>query len=295
MNYYSSYSSRNYRQPKRRRPIKRIVFTALVITFVIISGVIFLRKDTAEAPKTVDQTPQAAKVEDKPPQLPDLQPFVDNWVANNPGTYSIAIMNVDGTLIAQNEPNMVMDPASLYKLFVAYYGYQKVADGTYQANEPYAKGWTRLQCLDEMIRSSDSTCGEIMMEELGRQAVSEQMQTDGFKDSSLAQLQVSAYESALLLSRVYKGQGLTKEHKDAFLESLKTQNQDARYTRGLPSGIQQATIYNKVGWRDTIVWHDTSIIEFSNGKTIIVAVLTKNAGGFSNIARFGSELEKVLQ
>lgn len=293
MNYYSSYSSRNYRQPKRRRPVKRIVFIILVITLVIIAGVIFLRKDTAEAPKTADQTPPAEKIEEETPKLPDLQPFVDNWVANNPGTYSIAIMNVDGTLIAQNEPDMVMDPASLYKLFVAYYGYQRVADGTYQANEPYAKGWTRLQCLDEMIRSSDSTCGEIMMEELGRQTISDQMKTDGFKVSSLAPLQASAHDSALLLSKVYKGEGLTSEHKNAYLDSLKTQ--DALYRRGLPSGVAEATVYNKVGWRENIIWHDASIIEASKDKKVIVAVLTKNAGGFKNIARFGSELEKALQ
>lgn len=295
------YQLNEFQPPKTGRSKKTLIIGLIVILLIalIVVGVFwfFFRKDSKPQPTAQQaevQQPIAANQapEEQSVTLPDLQPTVDAWVKNHSGTYSIAIMNTDGELVASSNHNKEMFMASIYKLFVAYVGYQKIADGSYKANEPYLPGYTRVQCLDAMIRSSNSPCAEKMWNELGKEAITEKVKTYGITNTSLVGLSSTAEDSAKLLQLLYAGKDLTPQHRTAFLDSLKTQ--DAKYRRGLPAGFTSADVYNKVGWQETTIWHDASIIQTTDGKTLIVAVFTQNAG-YNNVAGFGASLEKSLQ
>ncbi len=278
-------------------PNKKVYFILallLVITALFMAWWLFLRSTEPEE-QTSEQAEVAEEVsveEEQVETFPDLQPAVDEWVATHAGTYSIIITDRNSNILAQNEPNQVFFAASLYKLFVAYEGYRKVDDGTYISSDLMQGGRTIDQCLDVMIRNSDSPCGEAMMADIGQQYLTEKMEEYGLRNTSLNNIQTTALDSALILQKVYAGVGLEADSRASYLDSMKTQ--DSLYRRGLPSGFTKSAVFNKVGWNLDQEWHDSSIIELPDGRVIIVSVLTRGVG-YREMASFGQALEQFLQ
>lgn len=98
----------------------------------------------------------------------------------------------------------------------------------------------------------------------------------------------TAEDAATILARIWKGEELSKENRDKFLDSMKTQPDI--YRRGLPSGFPtNVTAYNKVGWNLDQEWHDTAIVSLPNNRNYVVTVFTENVG-FSNIRTLGTDL-----
>lgn len=225
-------------------------------------------------------------------RLPNLQPVVDQWVATHPGTYAVKITDTSGQSLAEIKGNQPFFTASIYKLYVAYIGYQAVDRGTYQLSDPYLSGYTRGKCLDAMIRDSYSPCGEKMWAELGKDNLTQKLKSYGLTGTSMTGLQTTANDAAIILANIATGKDLSPASQAAYLDSMKTQ--DDKYRRGLPSGIKDATVYNKVGWNLDQEWHDTAIVELPNGQKIIVSVFTDGVG-FSNVAGLGTALQKALQ
>ena len=228
------------------------------------------------------------------PQFPviNLQPLVAAWAAKQNGRASVAVYDLaNKKIVASLNPDRQYFAASIYKLYVAYIGYQKIADGTYDADEPYLSGYTRAECLDAMIRESYSPCGEKWWNELGRENLTARMKDYGLKNTSLAGLYTSAGDAAIILQRLFERQDLTKAHRAAFLDSMK--DQPALYRRGFPSGFSKSTVYNKVGWNLQTEWHDTAIITLPNGRSYVITVLSENVGS-SQIKSLGQAIESRL-
>jgi len=143
-----------------------------------------------------------------------------------------------------------------------------------------------------MIRESDSPCAEKLWNGLGKENLTQQLEEYGILNTSMSGISTTAKDVALILGRIESGEGLSEESRNAYLDSMKTQ--DALYRRGLPSGFSNSVIvYNKVGWNEDKEWHDSAIIELSGGRKIIVSVLTENVGS-KKIGDLASELEKVF-
>ena len=222
----------------------------------------------------------------------EIQALVDEWVISDGGESSVYITDIDGNVLASENPDQVFFAASLYKLFVAYAGYQQLDSGEVDGDEIYINGYTRQECLDLMIRDSDSPCAEKLWNELGKEELTEQLQTYGINNTSMTAITTTAKDSSLILARIVNGEGLSDESKEAYLDSMK--EQDDLYRRGLPSGFDSLVVYNKVGWNELVEWHDTAIIELPDGRQLIVSVLSENVG-FSKISELGSSLETYLQ
>lgn len=295
MNYYSSYRADiKPKKPKGRRKLVSLTIVTVIIIAMVGWFAFGRDKKTDESHAATNQVTKSEAGTSAPVQaaLPDLQPVVDKWVGSHNGSYSIVILDENGKTIAEHDPNEQMFTASLYKIYVAYVGYQKIADGTYSADQPYLSGYTRGECLDAMIRSSYSPCGEKMWAELGKESVTAKLKTYGATGTSMTGLVTTAHDSALVLQRLLAQKDLKDPYAAQYLDSMKTQ--DAKFRRGLPSGFSNSTVYNKVGWNEDVEWHDAAIVKTNNGKTIVAAVLSKNAG-YANIANLGSTLEKALQ
>jgi beta-lactamase class A len=249
---------------------------ALILQFVLggQSSAPDLASENINSTQKVDEE-QATKPEF---EFINLQPLVDDWAKKTDGTKSVVIYDLNNNKqAAAYEPNKQYFTASIYKLYVAYIGYQKIADGTYDKDELYLNGWTRLKCLDEMIRSSNSPCAEKMWNELGKENITALVSKYGIKNTSLSGLVTSANDSTILLKRLHSGDDLTDEHRKLFLDSML--NQPAKYRVGLPSGFDTTTkVYNKVGWNLDLEWHDTAIITLNNNRSYIISVLTKGTG-----------------
>jgi beta-lactamase class A len=267
-----------------------------VILLIIAVGAVayFYWPENEQKNSSNQQTQTTNESETEQPSFPliNLQPTVDAWANKQSGTASVVIYDLaNNKTVGSLNPDRQYFSASIYKLYVAYAGYQKIADGTYSADAPYLSGYTRAKCLDAMIRDSYSPCGEKWWAELGKESLTAKLKTYGLTNTSMTGLYTSAEDAAIVLQRLFERRELTQAHRTAFLNSMK--DQPALYRRGLPSGFSQSTVYNKVGWNGQVEWHDTAIITLPNGRSYIVSVLTENIGS-TQIKALGQAIEARL-
>lgn len=273
--------------------MKRIILFALVVTAIVIGIYKYVadRQDGSSANSSLSQN-ESQKKQDPSLPLIDLQPTVDQWAAAQKGDFSVVIYDpANKKNVAELNPDKEYFAASIYKLYVAYEGYRKIDSGDFKSDEAYLDGWSRGKCLEEMIRSSHSPCGEKMWAELGKESTTARLEAYGLKNTSMTGLTTTARDASLILARLETEEGLSKQSKSAFLDSMKTQ--DSRYRRGLPSGFTQSTVYNKVGWNENLEWHDTAIITLPNGRNYVVSVFTRSVG-MNQVAALGKAIEERL-
>lgn len=215
-----------------------------------------------------------------------LEAAVDGWVSIHNGTYGVTLMDKQGRVLASAGADQSFFAASIYKLYVAYVGYQKIDDKTYSLAEPYLGGYSRGKCLDMMIRESHSPCAEKMWAELGKEKLTEQLKSYGIKNTNMVGLTTTAHDAAVILARIERGEGLSSASRNAYLDSLLGQI----YRSALPAGLTNAQVYNKVGFNGVVEYHDTAIVRLADGRSLIVSVLTRNVGT-KNIAGLAQAIQ----
>lgn len=278
---------------KHRRWI--IIAGVCVVAILFFVGYLIVFKKQASAPVSEEPVPVQATNPETSQPLPleptfddaAIQAAVTKWVQQNKGTYSVSITTTKGDTLAEYRPDTQYFAASIYKLYVAYEGYRRIDDGTYTLNQPYLGSFNRGQCLDKMIRESHSPCAEKMWVELGKETINNSLKSYGLTNTSMTGIYTSAADAAIILGRVERGDGLSKQSQAAFLESMKKQI----YRDGLPAGFTKATVYDKVGFKEKVEYHDVAIVKLEQG-TLIVSVMTKNAGT-KNIAGLASAIQSA--
>ena len=280
---------------RRRNSEKLWLLLALLVILVGLLAYLYWPDKQTINPSTSSNQPAASPppaAQKKPAPVINLQPTVDAWADKQSGKASVVIYDLaNKQTVASLNPERQYFTASIYKIYVAYAAYQKIADGTYDADETYLGSYSRAKCLDLMIRESYSPCGEKWWNEIGKQAVTDKMKTYGLKDTSLTGLYTSAADAAIILKRLFEGSDLTKPARADYLDSMKSQ--PALYRRGLPSGFNKSTVYDKVGWNGQVEWHDAAIVTLPGKRSYVIAVLTQNVGS-SQIAALGRAIETRL-
>ena len=219
-----------------------------------------------------------------------LQKAVELWLEDATGNAGVYITEVDGAVLAATEPDQVFFAASIYKLYVAYEGYQRIDEGIFDPSEVYVSGFTRAECLDKMIRESDSPCAEKLWIELGKEAVTKQLISYGLKNTSMTALTTTAADAGIILSRIATGERLSQESQQALLQSM--ENQVYRDTLN-KSFDQSVTVYNKIDFRELDEYHDVAIVQFEDGRQLIISVLT-NGVGTGSIVRLGQLINDAV-
>jgi beta-lactamase class A len=223
-----------------------------------------------------------------------LQSAVDSWFTTaGGGSASVVIVDPkDGSVLASLNPDAQYFTASLYKLYVAYEGYKQVDVAAVDPSESYQEGRSRAECLDLMIRESDSPCGEKMWAEIGKQNLTQILKGYGLQNTDMTALRTTAADTARMLRRISTSEGLSEASQTAYLDSMKTQQ--TLYRRGLPSGFSsEVVVYNKVGWNEQQEYHDAAIVELPDGRRVVIAMLTSGVGT-RNISGLAQALEPIL-
>lgn len=218
----------------------------------------------------------------------EISKTVAAWAAKNRGSEGVVVVAVDGTVLSASNADETFFMASIYKLYVAYLGYQQADTGVHSLNEPYVNGMTRGKCLDEMIRSSNSPCAEKLMSELGRQNIQTRLESYGLTKTSFKGLNTSAQDVSIVLGRLWQGTDLTVSSRTAMLDSMLGQ----KYRNGLAKGFGGSAVYNKVGFQDQAEYHDVGIVQLPDGQPLIVTVLSSNVG-VRNISQLGASILKT--
>lgn len=282
---------------------KLITAVAAVAVCVVFSLVAMEAKDTsltiyqpvlASSPvlyRAQAKTDSPAKPASAPssPVDPHLVKLIHGWGISHAGDWSIVVKDAaDDTDLAVAGAHQTYFMASIYKLYVAYVGYQKVDDGTYGLTDPYLNGWSRGKCLDEMIRTSNSPCAEKLMAELGKDTIMAALHEYGLKDTSFAGFTTSAADTAIILSRLGQGDDLSADSRHRLLDSMLNQE----YRNALPKGFAPLKVYDKVGFNGYAEYHDVGLVKLPGGHYLVVAVMTKNAS-VPGIAQLGQAILRI--
>lgn len=280
--------------------VKRIalIFAFLVAVALLIAGWTLLWSGKATAPLQ-ENVPQASKQEPpetKPEQtipVKDLQPTIDAWVAAQSATYSIVVHDVaNNKTIGSHLPDRSYFAASLYKLFVAYLALMDFEDGTQNPDQVILSGQTRKQCVDKMIRSSDSPCGEAMMAAMGRTSIDTRLKELGVTKTSFAALTTSAADINLILKLIateaHLGDASTDFLRDAMFD------QPTMYRLGLAKGAPNAKMFSKVGWNEQTNYHDVGIMRLADGREYLVSILSQGNGRSAPLAELSGKIYAEL-
>ena len=281
---------------------------AIVLLYLVSVGVwvLLLRGEAENDPQhndiAVSEDPIRAEVlvDDEEEELPEpkavfddvnLQSVLDSWAAGVGDKASVTLADEEGNVLASVNKDRVYFAASVYKLYVAYYGYGQVDAGAVDPKEQYINGHTRVECLDLMIRESDSPCAEKLWAELGKTNLTEQLQQIGINNTSMTNINTTSYDAAVMLARISRGEGLSEQSRDAFLNSAGNQI----YRDALNKGFSdQLIVYNKIGFRELDEYHDVAIVELvDDGRKFILSVLTDGVGTKS-IASLGTQIESII-
>lgn len=276
-------------------PTPKVRIWSIVLVLITLFVLVRLWPDSSPPSSQAVESPSTSENKKQTQEAPlefdkaKLETAVDGWVSVHSGTYGVTLMDKQGRVLASAGSDEVFFAASIYKLYVAYVGYQKIDDKTYSLDEPYLGGYSRGKCLDMMIRESHSPCAEKLWAELGKDKLNKQLKTYGLKNTDMNDLSTSSYDAALILARIERGEGLSKASQAAYLDSLLGQI----YRSALPTGFVNAQVYNKVGFNGYVEYHDTAIVRLADKRSLIVSVLTKNVGT-KNISGLAGAIQAAL-
>jgi len=288
--------------PGKHRNSQIVLIIFLVLALVAVGAIVwFLFRESNDAATQVETTEITTAEEPsslpvlQEPQSPEfdavaLQNTLDEWVSQTGGNPAVTLVETDGTVLASYKPEQSFFAASIYKIYVAYAGYQQVDAGLVDPKELYINGHTRAECLDLMIRESDSPCAEKLWNEIGKQELTDQLVDWGITNTDMSALTTTSADAAKMLARIAGGVELSGESQLAYMTSMKEQIYRDALNQGFSGNV---VVYNKVGFRQQVEYHDTATVEFSDGRQMIVSVITENVGA-SNIANLGTMIEETV-
>jgi beta-lactamase class A len=282
---------------KKRKSLGRKAFLLIVLVSAIVGAVwlaVHNRQDQSTNPSTSSSRQTSSQAQEAPkPPLVDLQPTVDAWVAKQSAIYGIVVYDpANHKTIASHNLDRKFFAASLYKLFVAYLALVDFQKGTQDPNETLTAGYTKKQCVDKMIRESNSACGEAMMANMGQETLRRRVSDMGISNTVFAGITTTAQDSALILQYIVEGRDLDASSTAFLKDAMRVQDQ--RFRNGLAKGAPQATWETKVGWNEQYNYHDVGIMTLPSGRQYVVAILSQNNGSSVPIANFSATIYAEL-
>lgn len=284
--------------------IKRnqVILSIILLFILVVAGFIgwyfvFSNEVTVETTPIDTETIENSQDSTDQPEIdiPDfnaqaLQTVLDDWVLAQSGTTSVVLADTDSNILAAYNADQVYFAASIYKLYVAYVGYQQIDAGEVDPSESYVNGNTRQECLDLMIRESDSPCAEKLWNELGKLDLTNTLRTYGMTNTSMTQITTTAQDARIMLERINNSEDLSEDSQQALLNSMRNQIYRDTLNAGFSDDV---LVFNKIGFRELVEYHDVAIIELEDGRRLIISVLTENVGTTA-IADLARQIEVVL-
>lgn len=281
------------RRPTPQKKSWRAVMLSLLVISVV-GGIWFGTTRKADAPVQSEQTASEPQTSQESVYVPaDLQPIIDTWISKQSAEYHIAVYDVRSqTLIGSHQADTSRFAASLYKLFVAYAALQDFQSGEQNPDAILITGHTKRACVDKMIRSSDSPCGEAMMAEIGQSQLNERVESWGMTGTFFNGIRTSARDTTKILQYIAEKRDLNDENTTFLLDAMRTQ--DAKFKRGLQTGAPDANWETKVGWNEDSNYHDVGIMTLPDGRKFAVSILSQGQGSSAPIADFAKTIYTEL-
>jgi beta-lactamase class A len=184
----------------------------------------------------------------------------------------------------------VWTAASTYKIFVAYSILQAVERGEVKWSDTTVMGNSLERCFEVMIVESNNECARWWLDKKGFEEVAKEGQALGAERTSFryGDMRTSAADLALMLGKLYDGSFANKENTEKLLGLMKRQT----HRSGIPAGINDGVVADKVGWLDGLL-HDAGIVYGENGDYILV-VMTDDST-WKGIAAAATAVERRMK
>ena len=288
---------RYQRNQKRKSAWPTVVITVVLVGLIVVGGLFFLKPETTEAPEITKQVTAKDEATEEPKPAPkptkiNLQPTVDSWVAGQSGNYGIVVYDpANDVIIASHQGDELFFTASMYKLSVAYLSLMDFQSGAQDPNEVILAGQTRKECVYKMIHSSDSPCGETVLNDMGQATVGQRNKTElGLTNPIFPGFQTTSADMVTLLKRLQANKDLDADNTAFLLDAMKTQI----YRTGVPAGMPEATIADKIGFDSPDLWVDGGIIYLPNGRQYIYCIFGNGGVGSAQIRDFAETIYPKL-
>ena len=223
------------------------------------------------------------------PSNSQLSGIMKTYAQSHNGTYGVKMVELSGARRnAEYNATKEFETASTYKLFVAYSVLLRIDRGEMSWTGSSASGQSVSTCFDKMIKLSDNECAVWFLLKIKGKNVTTDAQAIGATKTSFnntAHIVSNAADEAHFLSLLFTGKlPIQPASKDRLIEAMKGNV----YVKGIPSGIPNVTIADKVGFLDGLL-HDAAIIYSPKGEYVLI-VMTDNAS-WADIAELAKEIE----
>lgn len=218
-----------------------------------------------------------------------LSAVMKKYADTHAGTYGVKMVELSGKRRnASYNSTHVFTTASTYKMFVAYSILLRIERGEISWDDASYGGQSVSTCFDRMLQLSNNECAVDLLLSVGYDGVTADAHKLGATHTNFVLstgITSTPEDEAYLLSLLYSNQLLSKqESRDRFIATMKGNV----YVAGIPSGIPNAVIADKVGFMDGLL-HDAAIVYSPKG-TYVLVIMTDNAS-WADIAALAGEIE----
>jgi len=218
-----------------------------------------------------------------------LSEVMKKYAQSHAGIYGAKMVELSGARRnASYNETRVFTTASTYKLFVAYSILLRIERGEIAWTDSSFGGYSVSTCFDRMIMYSDNDCAVWFLLKVSYDGVTADAHALGATHTNFVRstgITSTPADEAYFLSLLYTGQMLSQQaSRDRLIAAMKKNV----YVAGIPTGIPDATIADKVGFLDGLL-HDAAIVYSKKGDYVLI-IMTDNAS-WANIAELAGEIE----
>lgn len=226
----------------------------------------------------------------------DLQPLLNEWQQQHGNQrWSVVAKSIYGpSFDARINENSLYEAGSLHELFLMLPLKDKLPLEKWQQTRIQADGKNRTvtECVDMMLRLSDSPCGEAVGNYVGWAKATHALKSAGFTRTDLAlsadgQFQTAASDVANYLQQL-DGQLLPEKMREKVLTSMSKQ----MFRQGIPAGCPGCTVQNKIGNTNPAL-HDAGLVTYSRGKYVLV-IMSEDNHDYREIATLAGRIQQRI-
>ena len=202
-------------------------------------------------------------------------------IAEESGSYSVTVREVDGLRSVHLDGDDELEPASTIKTFYAWAVLAGVEREEFALEHLLPSGVSVADCLRVMIEVSDNECVADFRDLIGIDELNEFWAEGGFPstfivtddDDVYATKRTTTDDLAELLVRLERGELLDAEHTELLRSHLLSQTWRHRLSAGLPLGTASGTKSGQLPLEDgTVVEADTGIVYAPDGPYVLTVI-----------------------
>lgn len=282
---------------RRKRSRKKIIFSFFCVVIVLIFFFWFILGNTGNKPQKPEEV--LSVTSEKEDKNSKLGAIVRQALLGSEGNYSVAIKHLKtGEFYYLNE-HRTYDSGSLYKLWVMAEVFEQINQGRLKENSDLIVDVESLNkkfdiateaaeltegeldftigsALRQMITISHNYAALALTSKVRLSAVGNFLSNFGFKESKVGTGNslptTTAYDTALFLEKLFKGELADPLSTEKMLDLLKAQQLNDKLPKYLPESVLIAHKTGELG----LFSHDAGIVYTPNGEYIIVVLSKSN-------------------